>query len=166
MLAAKAESIEIKEFTILSRFSVLNHCWNMNENHWAWHEKTPAHDNTILISSTFHCSATSQRLNMFSRRKTSRTATSPRPARDQMIEKKLRRRLRDVSAMSRRRLRDVSATRRRRLRDDDWPTFIDLERKLSKMLKLVYTCKTWYWMYIDKIYCIGKPIKMVQIIRK
>ena len=63
--------------------------------------------------------ATSQRLNMFSRRK-----TSPRPARDQMIEKKLRRRL-----------RDVSATSRRRLRDDDCPTFIDLERKLSKKAK-------------------------------
>ena len=34
------------------------------------------------------------------------SATSPRPARDQMIEEKLRRRLRDVSATTRRRLRD------------------------------------------------------------
>ena len=52
------------------------------------------------------------RLNMFSRRKTfprrlsDVSETSPRPARDQMIEEKLRRRLRDVSATSRRRLRD------------------------------------------------------------
>ena len=46
---------------------------------------------------------------------------SPRPARDQMIEEKLRRRL-----------RDVSATSRRRLRDDDWPSFIDLERNYQK----------------------------------
>ena len=64
--------------------------------------------------------ATSQRLNMFSRRKTSPrrlsdvSATSPRPARDQMIEKKLRRRLRDVSATSRRRLRHSKATSPRR----------------------------------------------------
>ena len=64
--------------------------------------------------------ATSQRLNMFSRRKTSPrrlsnvSTTSPRPARDQMIEKKLRRRLRDVSATSRRRLRDSDATSPRR----------------------------------------------------
>ena len=60
--------------------------------------------------------ATSQRLNMFSRRKTSPrrlsdvSATSPRPARDQMIEKKLRRRLRNVAATSPRLEGDVSAT--------------------------------------------------------
>ena len=67
--------------------------------------------------------ATSQRLNMFSRRNTSPrrlrdvSATSPRrlwDLRDQMIEKELRRRLRDVSATSRRRLRDSKATSPRR----------------------------------------------------
>ena len=53
--------------------------------------------------------ATSQRLNMFSRRKTSQrrlsdvSVTSPRPARDQMIEEKLRRRLRNIEATSPRR---------------------------------------------------------------
>ena len=56
-----------------------------------------------------------------------------------------------VATTSPQRRGDVSMTRRQRLRDDDWPTFIDLERKLSKKLKLVYTCKTWYMMYIDKI---------------
>ena len=88
--------------------------------------------------------ATSQRLNMFSRRKTSPrrlsdvSATSPRPARDQMIEKKLRRRLRDVSATSRRRLRDSKATSpRRRL-----TYFYRPRKEIIKKLKLVYTCKT------------------------
>ena len=53
--------------------------------------------------------ATSQRLNMFSRRKTS-PRRLPRPARDQMIEEKLRRRLRNVAATSPRLGGDVSAT--------------------------------------------------------
>ena len=60
--------------------------------------------------------ATSQRLNMFSRSKTSLwrlrdvAATSPRPDRDQMIEEKLRRRLRNVAATSPWLGGDVSAT--------------------------------------------------------
>ena len=60
--------------------------------------------------------ATSQRLNLFSMRKTSPrrlcdvSETSPRPARDQMIEEKLRRRLRNVAATSPRLGGDVSAT--------------------------------------------------------
>ena len=66
-------------------------------------------DSLETFSSLQLVSETSRRLNMFSRRK-----TSPRPARDQMIEKKLRRRLRDVSATSRRRLRDSEATSPRR----------------------------------------------------
>ena len=76
-------------------------------------------DSLETFSSLQLVSETSQRLNMFSRRKTSPrrlsdvSATSPRPARDQMIEKKLRR-LRDVSATSRRRLRDSKATSPRR----------------------------------------------------
>ena len=95
--------------------------------------------------------AATSRLNMFSRRKTSL------------------RRLRDVSQTCSRpndwgkvatTSPNVAATRRRRLRDDDWPTFIDLERKLSKKLKLVYTCKTWYMMYIDKI-CTRKFFNIV-----
>ena len=42
------------------------------------------------------------------------STTSPRPARDQMIEEKLRRHLRDVFATSWRRLRDSEATSPRR----------------------------------------------------
>ena len=99
--------------------------------------------------------ATSQRLNMFSRRK-----TSPRRLRDLLETKWLRKSCDDVSATSPQRRGDVSATRRRLLRDDDWPTFIDLERKLSKKLKLVYTCKTWYMIYIDKI-CTRKFLYIV-----
>ena len=71
------------------------------------------------------------------------SATSPRPARDQMIEEKLRRRLRDVSATSRRRLRDLEATSpRRRL-----TYFYRPRKKIIKKLRLVYTCYTWYMMY-------------------
>ena len=60
--------------------------------------------------------ATSQRLNMFSRRKTSPrrlsdvSETSHRPARDHIIEEKLRRRLRNVAGTSPRLGGDVSAT--------------------------------------------------------
>ena len=110
--------------------------------------------------------ATSQRLNMFSRRKTSPrrlrdvSETCSRPNDWEQVATTSPRRLRNVAATSPRLEGDVSATRRRRLRDDDWPTFIDLERKLSKKLKLVYTCKTWYMMYIDKV-CTRKFLYIV-----
>ena len=66
-----------------------------------------------------------------------------------------------VATTSPQRLRNVvSAIRRPRLRDDDWPTFIYLEGKLSKKLKLIYTYKTWYMMYIDNI-CTRKFLNIV-----
>ena len=84
------------------------------------------------------------------------SATSPRPARDQMIEEKLGRRLRDVSATSRRRLRDSEATSPRR----QLTYFYRPRKEIIKKLKLVYTCKTWYMMYIDKI-CTRKCLNIV-----
>ena len=72
-------------------------------------------DSLETFSSLQLVSETSRRLNMFSRRK-----TSPRPARDQMIEEKLRRRLRDVSETSPRPARDQMIEEKlRRLRDSE-----------------------------------------------
>ena len=69
-------------------------------------------DSLETFSSLQLVSDTSRRLNKFSRGRRLRdvSETSPRPARDQMIEEKLRRRLRNVAATSTRLGGDVSAT--------------------------------------------------------
>ena len=71
--------------------------------------------------------------------------TSPRPARDQRIEEKLRQRLRDM----RKCLCNFAATS-----PQQCLTYFYRPGKeiIKENLQLAYTCKTWYMMYIDKIY--------------